>query len=277
MLIIAQTIFSQPADLILLSEPYGGGIWTVHSDGSDLVKINDFGWYGEFSKAGEKIAFSKYYKSGIWTMDLDGSNKRQLTSSGIHPSWAPLGDRIVYATGTTYSHDGRMRIMNSDGTGDALLTTRIADRPNWAHFSDKIVFESYEDGIWVINPDGTGETQIIAISNAVFPSWAPDDSKILFSISGSGIYMVDPDGSNIIQLTATYGLCPSMGSDGRVAYIGADDEVYILDTATHIETLFAAGFEAPDWNTGINTSPYNLGVALSGAGVVPFSSTGSPP
>jgi hypothetical protein len=50
LLLIAAPAIADPPDLILCSEPYGGGIWTIEEDGSNLTEISDFGWFGEFSR-----------------------------------------------------------------------------------------------------------------------------------------------------------------------------------------------------------------------------------
>lgn len=258
-------------DLILMNRPYGGGMWTINSDGTNLQEVSDFGWFGSFSKGGEKIAFSQYYKSGIWKMDLDGGNKQQLNSSGIHPSWSPDGSRITYATGTTYAYDSRVWVMNADGSGAAQLTTRVADDPAWAHYSDKIVFSSWQDGIWTIAPDGSEETRILNWAWAGDPCWTPDDSKILFVVAGGPVHVMDPDGSNAHAVGTRAAHRPSMGPDGRIVFEGPGDSIFILDTLTGTETFLADGFLAPAWNSGAFVPPYELGVVFSGVGLVPFS------
>ena len=255
-----------PLNLILCNEPYGEGIWTMQPDGSGLKEISDFGWFAEFSRGGEKIAFSQYYKSGIWVMGADGSNKKRLTKSGVHPSWSPDGSQIVFSTGDSYAYNSRIWIMNSDGTNLIQLTKRVADRPDWAHFSNKIVFSSWGDGIWVINSDGTGEKQILSYGS--MPSWSQDDQKIVFR-GYQCIYTMNSDGSDVTKISTSWGSHPSMGPDGRVVFQTTGDRLMIVDNG--VETLLTTGLLAPDWCIGEAGPPYELGkFFFSGVGLIPF-------
>lgn len=259
--------YSAPPDLILCSKPYGGGMWTMKPDGSDQTELCTFGWYGEFNVGGTRIAFSQYYKNGIWVMDADGSNLVQLTNFGIHPSWSPDGSKIVFASGDTYALNGRIWIMDADGSNLMQLTNRVADRPNYAHYSNKILFNSWGDGIWIINDDGTGETQISTSGD--YAAWTPDDSKIIFR--NYQIYVMDPDGADVHRVSHSRGVTPSMGVDGRIVFDSGSNSIIMLDTTTMTETIIATGFISPDWvnrETNPLTGPAFI---FAGIGLIPFS------
>ncbi|CAN5581272.1 hypothetical protein BH10ACI1_BH10ACI1_10660 [soil metagenome] len=56
----------------------------------------------------------------------------------------------------------------------------------------KIVFES-NNGIWTMNPNGSGRTQIAANGN--YPKYSPDGAKIAF-YRGDEVWLINADGSN---------------------------------------------------------------------------------
>ncbi len=243
LLAISNMAFAGP-DLILCHEPYGGGIWTMNPDGTQLKEISHFGWFGEFSRDGEKIAFGEYYLDGIWTMRPNGKDIIQLTESGGKPSWSPDGTQLVFVTGDTTSISRRLWIINADGSGLRLLIDEPADQPDWARYSDKIVYTSYYGGIRVINSDGSGNTILSTMGS--HPSWSQDDSKIVYS--NGKIHTMNPDGTDVTNISTSSGLTSSMGPDGSIAF-ESNNSVIVVDTAG-IETTIATGRLAPDWSSG---------------------------
>jgi hypothetical protein len=258
---------SSPPDVILCHKPFGGGIYTMKPDGSNKKELSNFGWYGEFNPGGTKIAFSRYYMNGILTMDADGGNKKELTDFGFSPSWSPNGNKIVFTKGDTYAANRRMYVMNADGSGLIQLTSRVADWPNYAHFSNKIVFESFGNGIWVINDDGTGETQIS--TQGYTPSWSPDDGKIVYQ-QGT-IRVMNPNGSSAHAVSVSSGSLPSMGANGKIAFEATGDRIIVVDTVTKTETVVSTGYLAPDWVTRKTNPLAGTGFIFAGVGFIPFS------
>lgn len=255
---------TSPSDYILVHESYGGGIWRMKHDGSELTELSDFGWFAQYSRGGEKIAFCEYYNGGIWVMDSDGSNRRRLTDKGCAPSWSPDGSQIVFDTGTTSATSHRIWVMDVDGSDLRMLTDRVAANPEWSNFGDEILFQSHGDGIWSIRSDGSGETRIR--SRGIHPSWSPDDNKILFS--DIRIQAMNPDGTGVSTLSTSKGYYPSMGADGRVAFQTTDDTIRIIGLGG-TETKVASGLLAPDWSTGTASPPYPRLPVFSGVGLIP--------
>src|SRR2546425_2019840 len=75
-----------------------------------------------------------------------------------------------------------------------------------------IVFVSDRDpgyGIFVMNPDGSGQTDIS--NNPAYdwgPSWSPDGTRVAFASDRDGpwsqIYVMNADGSGVTKLTAGF-------------------------------------------------------------------------
>ncbi len=155
-------------------------IYRMNPDGSQIRRltnnspINDFG--GEQSPDGRSIAFVSVGRPGdelgdaqIYLMDADGSNMRQLTRASGNNS------------GPTWSPDGRKILFFSNRNNNPAT--------------------------YVMNADGSGQTNLTGDeggSNAIFNG---DNSKILFSSlrgindpkgrASPTLYTMNADGSNV--------------------------------------------------------------------------------
>jgi uncharacterized repeat protein (TIGR01451 family) len=73
-------------------------------------------------------------------------------------------------------------VMNPNGTGTTQLTTNRDFGPAWSADGQKIAFGAdYDDDIAVMNADGTGVTQLTGNNIDGGPTWSPDGTKIAFA------------------------------------------------------------------------------------------------
>jgi Tol biopolymer transport system component len=172
-----------------------------------------------FSGANGKIAYQHFgFPSTIVVMNPDGTGQTDLTGfdpgAVSTPAWSPDGARIAFA-GDVCECGWDIYVMNEDGTGKSSLTS--GDAPAWSPDGNKIAFNR-AGGIWIMNPDGTGQTLIQ--SAGITPAWSPDGTKIAFQ-RGGNIFVMNADGSAETQLTTASAIEgePNWSPDGtKIAY-----------------------------------------------------------
>ncbi|OGD54034.1 hypothetical protein A3K80_00260 [Candidatus Bathyarchaeota archaeon RBG_13_38_9] len=144
----------------------------------------------------------------IYTMNPDGSNITKLTDDDVYdanPAWSKNGSKI------------------------AFVSTRNIDGGN----------PEGDEEIWIMNPDGTGKTQLTFNSaNDREPDWSPWGDRIVFSSNRDGdyeIYVMDTDGTKVKQLTNNTSSAdgkPSWSPLGdKIVFYGydGDHEIFVMD------------------------------------------------
>jgi len=138
-------------------------------------------------RANGKIAFTsdRDRNREIYVMNPNGSSQVRLTNNNIiddHPAWSPDGNKIAFLSQTGVGAFG-IFLMNGDGTGRTEITpVNYQPREPWRGFD-----------FWEM-------------------SWSPDGARLVFSDGVETLVIVDADGRNRRSLTR--GLFGAWSPDG---------------------------------------------------------------
>jgi hypothetical protein len=149
-------------------------------------------------------------KSDIWVMRADGSNQVKLRDFGLSPAWSPNGAQLagLFRFGGLI-HLGLMPADGS-AEPRPLLQLNISNSPDWSPDGSRIAFESAESPgdseILVINADGSNLINLTHNQGIVdsFPTWSPDGTRIAFVSDRDGnneIYVMPAPGGQVSGIT----------------------------------------------------------------------------
>ena len=153
---------------------------------------------------------------------------------------------------------GVVFMADEDGTHEVRITdiAEVNNAPAWAPDRRRILVSSQRAprGIFVVNPDGTGVTQVTAPP----PGWIDHmpvalGDRIVFTRADSGgqgiIYRVNLDGTGLVLLTRGSGqVAPSPNGDFLIFRRG--DDVYRLDFPRGLETRLFTVTAKQYWGLG---------------------------
>ncbi|MEO0254904.1 MAG: hypothetical protein ABIN20_05745 [candidate division WOR-3 bacterium] len=133
----------------------------------------------------------------LWEVDTNQNYRRiaKLWDSEYNLALTNTTSALDWVAFSILGEDGEYEIwvIRRDGTGLRRLT-----KGNWPDFSPdakKIVFER-DDGLYIINIDGTGEHQIVNDPRAHYPAWSSDGGRIAYN--SDRLIVIDTSG-NIIN------------------------------------------------------------------------------
>ena len=191
--------------IFTLGQPFGGqGICSMNWDGTEQRALLGPGpslFDGSspaWSPDGAQLTFQarSAFKSAddkdIWGMSSDGDGANAFfeeepefyvlnadTEDAQAPAWSS-DDRIAFSNG------GFVTVMNSDGSGLTTLAEGFA--PKWSPDSARLTYVSPELDVWIMNADGTNQTQVTDLgATAGVPSFSPDGQSILFHSPADGL------------------------------------------------------------------------------------------
>ena len=159
-------------------------IYRVELDGSGLasitpvrIELTDF--EPAYSPDGSTIASDSFGWDGVIAavhlMNSDGTGIRQLTGAeleGYAPDWSPDGRQLIFTTKCCNPELPNLVVIKRDGQRVRQLTDDkgaiAAGRSSWSPQGDAIVFRSTnfvtgENGIYVINTDGSGAKLVMKV------------------------------------------------------------------------------------------------------------------
>ncbi len=181
---------------------------------------------GAWSPDGTKIALSLSMDGNaeIYTIARDGSSPQRLTFNPaieVSPVWSPDGSHIAFVSDRLGKP--QIFVMDANGGNVRRLTTAGAYNvnPRWSPKGDRIAYARMGGGgefhSYVINADGSGDTQLTNTGSDENPAWSPDGRFIAFSSKRGGpaaIYVMRADGSGQVRVSQGKGNAtqPAWGS-----------------------------------------------------------------
>ena len=164
----------------------------------------------------------------IWLLSYPDGEARRVTNDLNNYNGVSLtsdSNRLVTVQSETVSNI--WLVPGGDADRAAQITTATSQRDGslglaWAS-NGKIIYvskASSNDDIWIMNGDGSNQSQLTANSRInVYPSVSPDGRYILFISDRAGtpnVWRMDADGGNTKQLTSGSGeISPQCSPDGK--------------------------------------------------------------
>ena len=125
-------------------------------------------------------------------------------------SWIIAG--VVPASATAPDTNGRIAFSMDLGLGPEIYTIKrsglgiqqltevegSAESPDWSPDGSRIVFHIVDQGLWMVNADGSQLHQVVA--SGIQPAFTPDGTHLVYECGdcagGPGIFLMRADGSN---------------------------------------------------------------------------------
>jgi Tol biopolymer transport system component len=164
--------------------------------------------------------------NGIWSAGYDGLQQFRITQDyrDLGPAWGKTNRIAFYSMRESQAAlTNEIFTINPDGTGVLRLTNSSAEdhNPAWSPDGTKIVFASDRGPLrargamhlWVMNADGTGQTQLTFGSGEDEPAWSPDGTRIAYTVVFGGqpfaVWAMNANGTNASALAT--GFLPAPG------------------------------------------------------------------
>jgi len=202
-------------------------IWVMDANGNHERQVTDLGTHADFpdfSPDGNQLVFSAQPDGGghtdLWQVPVGGGEPSQLTHTPDmleeNPVWSPDGSMVLFvriagdfSSGQLWTKD----VATGQETQLTLDPTFKDQTPDWSPDGTRIAYAA-DDDIWLMNADGTGQTNLTHSPAVEFgAAFSPDGTRIAFTGSGGPVtageryvQTINTDGSERRVVATTPGL-----------------------------------------------------------------------
>ena len=215
--------------------PTGGDIWSVATDGSDLLQLTD------------------------------------LPEIELAPAWSPDGQRLAFTRLDSVS-SGDIWLIDADPTAADRHLTQLTDgagleaAPAWSPDGRSIAYVDDWQGspsVWIRSADATGEARHVVDGN--WPSWTPDGTRLLVTVGADfkdaalAYVDVDVDGGEpeILPIDLPNASESAVNSLGGIAFVSSENDYADQDPSTWNEDIFTVGPDGAGSTVRITHTPEN--------------------
>jgi Tol biopolymer transport system component len=220
--------------IVFVRGPFGSRIIdVVNADGSGLTPLTSAPTDSTApapSPHGGRIAFSSTVggTQSLYVMNAKGGAVQQLTQpptgySDFQANWSPHGNVLVFVRADP-NGGTELYLVNTDGTELHRLTStpnRVELEPSWSPDATQIVFhgcsgsgDTQHCALYVINADGTGETEISTPRTPYLDTFSSDRIDPFWGIpfiTGSGVSINETNGELEVSVPSAAQVDPSFG------------------------------------------------------------------
>ena len=191
--------------------PDNFGLGVVNADGTGNTEIftaDTSPGRPTWSPSQHWLAFTMNNNPGasLWKITIDGIGLTQLLPDNVaDPAWSPAGGQIAVARQLPPDNSWQIVLITPGGGTLATLTSPNAQfvearNPAWSPNASKIAFTGTDpdekSGIWVMNADGTGATQLTEDGSG--PEWSPNGALILYTAYGGPNVVPSTGGASMV-------------------------------------------------------------------------------
>jgi len=203
-------------------------VWDVDASGNDYVKeagiyTASVTWDSNDDVSGIGTVGSPIYSCEVFT----STSALRWPYARDYMDWSPDGKKMVFMEWD--ADTSGLNIMIFDTTTDTISKLTDGIYPKWSPDGDKIAFGRGGYHLYVINIDGTGETELVtAVSKKTQRGrvetwdWSPDSGFLSYhyKVTNTQTYSLIVNGVYVVSMSGSSDCVTDSWNDGTIVNVG---------------------------------------------------------